>query len=153
MEKADTPRLMRAETLTALGMIAGAGGLLFPAAELKPISALLPVSMLISIVVLSTILLIADQRKAAAGEAAKPMTKAPKRVLWAFVLIVAYAVSVDLIGFYISTTVIIPLVAYAFGYRNPLGLAIATIIVVGMIYLIFSFAMSQEFPVGQLWPK
>lgn len=153
MSKSGIHRLMRAETLTAVGLFLAAGGLLFPTAELKPISALLPAAMLISMMVLSVVLVIADQRKAAAGEAARPMMKAPKRVLWAFLLIVAYTVSVDSVGFYISTAVTIPLVAYAFGYRNPLGLALATIIVVGAIYLIFSLAMSQEFPVGQLWPK
>ena len=151
MSKTDTSRLKRAETLTAVGIIVGAGGLLFPTAELKPISALLPATMLIAMIVFATILLIADQRKAAAGDAAQPMMKAPKRVFWAFVLIVAYSISVEFVGFYISTAVVIPLVAYAFGYRNPLGLAIATLIVVGMIYLIFGLAMSQEFPAGRLW--
>jgi hypothetical protein len=55
------------------------------------------------------------------------------------------------VGFYISTAVSVPLVAYAFGYRNPLGLAIAAVIVLVAIYLIFGFAMSQEFPAGRLW--
>ncbi len=109
--------------------------------------------MLIAMMVFSAVLLIADQRKAAAGEAAQRVTKAPKRVLLAFLLIVAYAVSVDFVGFYVSTAVAIPLVAYVFGYRNPLGLAIATVIMLSMIYLIFGVAMSQEFPAGHIWPK
>jgi hypothetical protein len=153
MPKPDTHRLMRAETMTAIGLFFAATCFLFPTAELKPISALLPATMLTAILVFAGILLIADQRKAAAGEAAKPVTKAPKRVLWAFLLIVAYALAVDFVGFYISTAVSIPVVAYAFGYRNPLGLAIATLIMLSMIYLIFGFAMSQEFPAGRLWPK
>ena len=153
MSKPEPHRLLRAESLTAIGLFAGAAALLFPTADLKPISALLPATMLISLMVLSAVLLIVDQRKASAGEAATSMTKAPKRVFWAFVLIVAYALSVDYVGFYISTAVSIPLVAYIFGYRNPLGLALATLIVLGTIYLIFGFAMHQEFPTGRLWPK
>ena len=153
MSKPDTHRLLRAESLTAIGLFAGAAALLFPTAELKPISALLPATMLISVMVLAMILLVVDQRHASAGEEAARMTKAPKRVFLAFVLIVAYALSVDYVGFYISTAISIPLVAYIFGYRNPLGLAIATIIVLGTIYLIFGFAMHQEFPTGRFWPK
>ena len=153
MSNSDTHRLLRAETLTAIGLFLAAAGLLFPTAELKPISALLPASMLIAMMVFAVILLIADQRKAAAGEAAEKVTKSPKRVLWAFFLIVVYALSVDFIGFYVSTAVSVPLVAYLFGYRKPLGLAVATAIMLGMIYLIFGLAMSQEFPTGSLWPK
>lgn len=153
MPKPDTHRLMRAETLTAIGLSAAAAGLLFPTAELSPISALLPATMLIAMMVFSAVLLIADQRKAAAGEAAQRVTKAPKRVLLAFFLIVAYALAVDFVGFYISTAVAIPLVAYAFGYRDSLGLVIATLITLTAIYLIFGLAMSQEFPAGRLWPQ
>jgi hypothetical protein len=43
------------------------------------------------------------------------------------------------------------MVAFAFGYRNPLGLLVATGIVVGSIWLIFDFGMSQSFPAGRLW--
>jgi putative tricarboxylic transport membrane protein len=151
MSKPATHRLLRAETLTAIGIFVAAAAFLIPTTDMPPLSALLPAAMLISLLVLSAVMLIADQRKAAAGEAAQPMTKAPKRVLGAFVLIVLYALSVDLVGFYISTAVSVPLVAYAFGYRKPLGLAAATLIVLAMIYLIFGFAMSQEFPSGRLW--
>jgi D-alanyl-lipoteichoic acid acyltransferase DltB (MBOAT superfamily) len=151
MSKPDTHRLLRPETLTAIGIFVAAAAFLFPTADLRPLSALLPSAMLISLLVLSAVMLFADQRKAAKGEAAPSMTKAPKRVLGAFVLIVLYALSVEFVGFYISTAVSVPLVAYAFGYRNPLGLAIAAVIVLVAIYLIFGFAMSQEFPAGRLW--
>lgn len=103
-------RLTRPETLTALGIVVVAAGFLVPAAALRPISALLPVAMLIGLIVLSVVLLISDQRKAAAGEAAQPMTKSPKRVFGAFALIVAYALATDFIGFYVSTVVAVPLI-------------------------------------------
>ena len=107
--------------------------------------------MLIGLIVLSVFLLIADQRKAGAGADAPPVTKSPRRVIGAFLLIVAYALATDFIGFYVSTAVTIPLVAWVFGYRSPMGLLIATVIVVGTIWAIFDFGMSQDFPAGRLW--
>jgi len=144
-------RMLRPETLTAIGLLIVSVVLLIPTSGFPPISALLPAAMLVGLCILAMIMLVIDQRKAARGEAAAPMMKAPKRVLGAFVLVVLYAVAVDFIGFYPSTAVSIPLVAYAFGYRRRLGLAIAAVIVLVAIYLIFSFAMSQEFPAGRLW--
>ncbi len=144
-------RLWRPETLTAIGVIILSVALLIPTAAYPPISALLPAAMLIGLLILAAILLVTDQLKAARGDAATPMTKAPKRAFGAFVLIVLYTVSVDFIGFYPSTALAVPLVAFAFGYRRPLGLAAATAIVLAAIYLIFSFAMSREFPTGRFW--
>ena len=149
----ETPRnrLMRPETLTAIGIVVVAAGFLVPTFDLRPISALLPAAMLVGLIVLAVLLVLRDQRKAADGEAAAPMTKAPGRVAGAFGLIVAYAVATDLGGFYPSTIVAVPLVAWVFGFRNVAGLALATAIVAGAIWLIFDFGMSQDFPAGRLW--
>lgn len=144
-------RFLRPETLTALGVIVVAAALLLPTAELRPLSAFLPATMLAALIVLGAIMLLTDQRRALSGAAAVAMTKAPKRVLGAFALVVLYALCVDFIGFYPATTVAVPLVAYVFGYRHLPGLALATLIVLAAIWLIFSFAMSQEFPTGRLW--
>ena len=151
MTNSDTHRFLRAESLTAVGVFVVAAGFLVPTASLQALSALLPAAMLISLMVLSVALLIADQRKATAGVPAEKMTKAPKRVFAAFALVVLFALAVDFIGFYPSTALSVPFVAYAFGYRNIKGLAVATLIVLAMIYLIFGIAMSQEFPSGRLW--
>lgn len=153
MSESRNARLKRPETLTALGIIAVAAGFLFPTFELRAISALLPAAMLIGLIVLSFVLLLADQRKASTGDEALPMTKAPRRVIGAFLLIVAYALATDVLGFYLSTSVTIPLVAWVFGYRSAVGLAFATVIVVGAIWAIFDFGMSQDFPSGQLWGR
>lgn len=153
MQKSILSRVLRAETITAICLIVAAGGFLIPTMALPALPALLPAAMLVGLILLATAMLIVDQRKASAGEENPPVVKAPMRVVSAFALIVAYAIAVELIGFYISTAVSLPLVAYAFGYRNPVGLAIATAIVLAAIYLIFSFSMSQDFPTGLLWPK
>lgn len=151
MSKPRTPRLLRPETLTALGIIVVAAAFLVPTFDSRAISALLPAAMLIGLIVLSAFLLLQDQRKASSGVDADPMTKSPKRVAGAFLLVVAYAIATDFIGFYVSTCLAIPVVAYVFGYRNPFGLALATFIVVASIWLIFDFGMSQEFPAGRVW--
>lgn len=151
MSEPRSSRLLRPETLTAIGTIVVSAAFLIPTFQLRPISALLPAAMLIGLIVLSAILLMSDQRKASAGEQAQPMTKSPKRVATAFVLIVCYALATDFIGFYASTAITVPLVAYIFGYRNPLGLIAAALIVLGAVWLIFDFSMSQDFPSGRLW--
>lgn len=142
-------RILRPETLTALGIVAAASAFLYPTVSLRPISALLPAAMLAGLIVLAIVLLVADQRKASAGEEATTMTKSPRRVAGAFLLILGYALATDVIGFYPSTALSIPLVAWAFGYRNPFGLGVATLIVVGTVWLIFDFGMSQDFPTGR----
>ncbi|PZX10990.1 tripartite tricarboxylate transporter TctB family protein [Palleronia aestuarii] len=153
MPESRNSRLTRPETLTAGGIIVVAAGFLVPTYDLRAISALLPAAMLIGLIVLSAFLLLADQRKASAGEDATPMTTSPKRVIGAFLMIVSYALACDFVGFYISTAVTIPLVAWTFGYRSPVGLLIATVIVVGTIWAIFDFGMSQDFPTGRLWGR
>ncbi|MCA0964834.1 tripartite tricarboxylate transporter TctB family protein [Salipiger bermudensis] len=153
MPESRNSRLARPETLTAVGIIVVAAGFLVPTYDLRAISALLPAAMLIGLIVLSVFLLLADQRKASAGEDAAPMTTSPKRVIGAFLMIVSYALACDFVGFYISTVVTIPLVAWTFGYRSPVGLLIATVIVVGTIWAIFDFGMSQDFPTGRLWGR
>lgn len=144
-------RLLRPESLTAIGIVLVSAGLLLPTLEMRALSALLPAAMLISLILLAAWVFVSDQRSASQNENAKAMTKSPKRVLGAFVLVVLYALSVDFVGFYASTALSVPLVAYLFGFKNPFGLVIATIIVLSVIYLIFGFAMNQEFPTGRLW--
>ncbi|MFS4436612.1 tripartite tricarboxylate transporter TctB family protein [Paracoccaceae bacterium GXU_MW_L88] len=151
MSKPDTPRLVRAETLTAIGIIIAAAAFLVPTFFMQPMSALLPAAMLVGLLLLGAAMLVSDQRKAAAGEPAVPVTTSPKRVIGAFLLILGYALCVDFIGFYVSTIIAVPLVAYIFGFRSPAGLALATAIVVAGIYIIFNLAMSQDFPAGRLW--
>lgn len=151
MSESPLRRLSRPESLTAIAIIAAAAAFLVPTAALRPISALLPAAMLVGLIVLSVGLLVSDQRKAAAGEAAEPMASAPKRIIGAFLLIFGYAISVDFVGFYASTAMAIPLVAYVFGFRNLLGLVVATLVVISAIYLVFDFAMALGFPTGRLW--
>ena len=141
-------RLLRPATLTALGTLGLASVFVPSTLTLPAISALLPGAMLATLALLAVLLLISDQRQAQQGQASEVISQSPKRVLGAFALILAYALCVDGLGFYPSTAVAVPLIAFAFGYRQLRGLAIATVVVTGGIYLIFSYAMAQEFPLG-----
>lgn len=144
-------RLLRPDTLVAMVVLLTAAGLLLPTAELRAASAFLPATMLIGLMALALIMLVLDQRQASAGKAAQALTDSPNRVAAAFLLIVLYVVSVDFLGFYLSTAVSVPAVAFAFGYRSRAGLTLATLVVLAAVYLIFDFAMAQEFPTGRLW--
>lgn len=148
MSSSSWRRLSRPATLTALGTLGLASVFVSSTLTLPAISALLPGAMLATLALLAVLLLISDQRQARQGLVSEPISQSPKRVLVAFALILAYAFCVEGLGFYPSTAVAVPLIAFTFGYRQPRGLAIATVIVTGGIYLIFSYAMAQEFPLG-----
>ncbi|MFV0408378.1 MAG: hypothetical protein ACK5LJ_01355 [Paracoccus sp. (in: a-proteobacteria)] len=80
MSNPDRSRLLRPETLTAIGIFVAAAVFIIPTFNLPPMAALLPAAMLVSLMILAAFLLMNDQRKAAAGEPAETMTKSPKRV-------------------------------------------------------------------------
>jgi putative tricarboxylic transport membrane protein len=146
-------RCMRPTTLTALGTLVLVIVFVPSTLILPSISALLPGVMLAALVVLALLLLIRDQRDAATQTSTDVKHHSTFRVLIAFALIVGYALAVEWLGFYPSTAVGVPLTAFVFGYRQKLGLLIATLVVTGGIYLIFSLAMAQEFPSGLLWSR
>jgi len=146
-------RCLRPATLMACGTLVLVSIFIPTTLGLPPISALLPGAILAALSVLALLLLIQDQREAAQPQQEQTIGTTPHRALQAFALIVGYALSVEWFGFYPSTAVGIPLTAYVFGYREPKGLLLATAIATGGIYLIFSYAMAQEFPSGLLWSK
>lgn len=114
-------RLLRPETLTALIISVIAIGFLFPTSKLRAISALLPAAMLIGLIVLGVVLLVIDQHKASRGETAAAMTKAPKRVAGAFLLILGYALATDFVGFYVSTRNYHSTCGFCFRLSQPAG--------------------------------
>lgn len=146
-------RCKRPTTLTALGTLVLAVVFVPSTLTLPSISALLPGVMLAALVVLALLLLIRDQRDAATQTSTDANRHSTSRVLIAFALIVGYALAVEWLGFYPSTAVAVPLTAFVFGYRQKLGLLLATLVVTAGIYLIFSLAMGQEFPSGLLWSR
>ena len=109
----------------------------------KPESALLPLTMIISLILLSILLIISDQ--SSADGAKSTITIASGN---AYLVMVGFVISVDLVGFYPTLVIGLPLIAYLFGYKNLRMLAVATAIVSLTIYGLFDFIMMKDFPLG-----
>lgn len=134
-----------AEIGFAIFIMLGCAALLPIAFDLPAMSALLPVAILVLMIGLGLALAITQYLR---------RDKLPDRIgidhphaaFGTFAAIFGYALAVQFIGFYTSTIVMIPLVGWIAGYRSAKGLALATVLFVGLIYLIFTFLMSQRFP-------
>lgn len=109
----------------------------------KPESALLPLTMIISLILLSILLIISDQSSADVEKSEITLGSGN-----AYLVMVAFVISVDLVGFYPTLVVGLPLIAYLFGYKNLRMLAVATAIVSLTIYGLFDFIMMKDFPLG-----
>lgn len=142
--KSLSPRL-QAEIGFAVLIVLGCAALLVVAADLPTMSALLPIAMLVCIIVLA-LMLMASLLTGRVAAPEKLSIERPRRILGAFASIFIYALAVPFVGFYTSTIVMLPTVAWFFGLRSPRALALATVIFVGGVYLIFTVAMGQRFP-------
>ncbi len=135
-----------AEVAFAGFIIVASALLLFSALDLPTMSALLPVAMLGCLIALGVALIFVQfmRRQSVADKDLK--VGDPARALGAFSAIIIYTLAVQYIGFYISTIIMVPTVAWLFDFRNIRGLALATVIFVGGTFLIFSMLMGQRFP-------
>jgi len=137
-----------AEVIFAAFIVLGSAALLVKALDFPTVSAFLPIAMLVFLILFGSILAVTLvlQKEIPQTDADSAAPVGVLRVAAAFGSMVAYIVAVHFIGFYISTIMMVPVVAMAFGYRNLLGLTLATAIFAGGIYLIFSVMMGQQFP-------
>jgi len=147
MSAKDRGPLLGADGIAAIVIMLGASALLVEAVKMPTMSAMLPIAMLVFLIALGAITLAKNVIAQRRGEVQARVVRRPKRVIGAFIAIFVYSVSVSLIGFYTSTILMVPTVGWAFGYRNPPRLILATAIFAGSIYLIFNIAMGQQFPV------
>lgn len=120
-----------------------------PAVDLSAEAGMLSKLMLVLLVCLSSFSLLRIAKQAYNGEITqKAVLKSPIRVFASLLAMVALVAFIDAIGFYPTIIVFVPLISYFFGCKNVKVLAISTVIFVSLIYLVFSFAMSKEFPTG-----
>ncbi len=125
---------------------------LIPALKLNGNASLLPVAMLVALMGLSVILVVIDVKKALNNnEPHKPALQSPSRVVGALLSVFLFVTCVDFFGFYLTTAIFVPVTAYLFGCRSLKVLLASDVIVVAGIYLIFSVAMSKDFPMGSIW--
>ena len=109
------------DLITGIAIIVVAGFLLLRTPDMPTMSSLLPITMLSTLIGLSVLMIL---RVFAATRSER--FKAPRhqifenlpRFLGIVVAIGLYVVSVSLIGFYTTTAVMVPLVAWSFGYRD-----------------------------------
>ncbi len=123
--------------------------LVTPAVDLSDEAGMLSKLMLMLLVCLSLFSLLKVAKQAYNGETnQKAVLKSPIRVFSSLLAMVSLVACIDVIGFYPTIIVFVPLISYWFGCKNVKVLAISTAIFVSLIYLIFSFAMGKEFPTG-----
>lgn len=133
-------------------IIAAACGLLIPAFEMSSEAGMLPQAMLILLMVFSGLALFGEIKKSL-QESTKDeaVLKSPIRVFSALLAIFVLVTSIQYVGFFPTVIVFVPAVSYFFGCRNVKVLTASTVIFVALIYLVFSVAMSKQFPVGWLF--
>lgn len=138
--------------LIAVCIFIASAAFLVPALKLTGNAALLPVSMLVTLMVLSVCLGLTHLKKSRKdAEKTEPTIQSTRRVFGALLSVFLFVTCVDLLGFYLITSLFVPIAAYLFGCRNFKVLLIADVIVVAGIYLIFGMAMAKEFPIGSVW--
>ena len=152
MTNNNSKSFLRPISIVALCIFIASAAFLPMASELNGNASLLPVAMLVGLMVLSVLLALSDIKDALNGKAASELSiQSPSRALSALLCVIIFIVSVDFVGFYLTTSVFVPVVAYGFGCRSVKILLASDIIVVASIYLIFGMAMSKDFPVGSIW--
>ncbi|CAM0554900.1 hypothetical protein EHLJMEHL_00488 [Vreelandella titanicae] len=137
------------DLITGIAIIVVAGFLLLRTPDMPTMSSLLPITMLSTLIGLSVLMIL---RVFAATRSER--FKAPRhqifenlpRFLGIVVAIGLYVASVSLIGFYTTTAVMVPLVAWSFGYRDIKRLLLADLIFTGGLAIIFALLMGQDLP-------
>ena len=62
----------------------------------------------------------------------------------------ALAVAIPTLGFFTSFAFLVPGIAWATGYRRPRGLAVGTLIFIGVLYAVFVLILNRPLPV-EVW--
>ncbi|MCM2130232.1 tripartite tricarboxylate transporter TctB family protein [Larsenimonas rhizosphaerae] len=128
-------------------IVLGAGVLLTRTSDMPGMTALLPVTMLSALILLGVLLIgrCVLRRRRQTVAPIKVFDDA-KRFFGIVASIAIYVAAVALLGFYTATAVMIPVVAWCFGYRSLKGVLLADLIFTGGIAIIFVLLMGQELP-------
>lgn len=137
------------DLVAGVGIMIGAGLLLLQTTEIPASSALLPIAILGALVVLAVLMILRVLVGASSKRPATPRYKVftdRRRFVGVISCIAIYIVGVALLGFYTTTAVMIPVVAWCFGYRNVKRILLADLIFTGGLAVIFVVLMGQELP-------
>ncbi|QFT84621.1 Tripartite tricarboxylate transporter TctB family protein [Halomonas sp. THAF12] len=149
MKETATGRGPHPDLLAGIGIIVVAGFLLLRTPDMPTMSSVLPITMLSALIGLAVLMIL---RVFVAKRSER--VKAPRHRIFdswpRFVGIIAsigiYVGSVSLIGFYTTTAVMVPVVAWCFGYRDIKRLLLADLIFTGGLAVIFVLLMGQDLP-------
>lgn len=130
-------------------VIVGASYFLTLAVGMPTMSSVLPITMLGALILLSLLMVLRTLINISRG---RPMIHRYKvfenkrRFFGITFAILVYSLGVSLIGFYTTTAVMIPAVAWCFGYRHIKRLLLADLIFTGGLAIIFVILMGQDLP-------
>ncbi|MFC0338869.1 Tripartite tricarboxylate transporter TctB family protein [Kushneria avicenniae] len=135
------------DLIAGVVIVLGAGVLLTRTTDMPGMTALLPVTMLSALIILGILMIgrcaLRHRRRTTAS--IKVFDNA-KRFVGIIAAIAIYVAAVALLGFYTTTAVMIPVVAWCFGYRSLKGVLLADLIFTGGIAIVFVLLMGQELP-------
>lgn len=133
-------------------IIVAASFLLTSAFEMSSEAGMLPQAMLMLLIFFSALSLLGEIKKSL-QESTKDdaVLNSPIRVFSALLAIFVLVIAIQFVGFYPTIIVFVPALSYFFGCRSKKVLAASTVIFVALIYLVFSVAMSKQFPAGWLF--
>ena len=137
--------------------LAISGGLLVSSASLPAGAAMLPRAALWALSLLSVALLVRGVRArwiAASADAdgdVQPFMENPGRLLLGILAMALYIAGIEIVGFYISTAIFIPVTALVLGARNRLSIFMAGAGFLLFCYAVFSVLFERVLPEGLLF--
>ena len=140
------------DVLAGLGLISASSFFLLSSFYLDFESSIFPRVILLFCIVLSIVLIGQDVSKRAKGEksAFTDAFKNFKKVTYSLILVFLYIVSVNFIGFYVSTFIMIPIVSRMFGYKKLVHSIAWSALYTGLLFVVFSQLMDRYMPSGIL---
>ena len=110
--------------------------------------AILPMWVLGALFILSCIMIVRGLFKRASGAEGTPFIVEPKRLLIGIIAMALYIIGIEVIGFYVTTALFIPLTALALGFRNIKIITITSASFLGFVYVVFTLIFERVLPVS-----
>lgn len=130
-------------------IVVSASLLILRTTEMPTMTALLPIVMLTTLIVLGAVLIgrcvLRHQRQDTRFVPLQVFSNF-RRFIGIMFSIGFYVLGIMQLGFYFSTVIMVPVVAWRFGYRSLKGVLLADVIFTGGLAVIFALLMGQDLP-------
>lgn len=99
-------------------------------------------------------LVIAGLRTAIQGEVPEsiPSGRVLRKLMWAVAAFLAYSLALDVIGFVVSTALVVAALSHLYGAPPKKGMAAATLFSVSL-WALFVYVLALPLPIGSLWMR